>query len=100
MSARTRDELIGACQKAGVPEYMYDGVVLYVLHGLQPGSFMRAVLANDLMEAIGRADHENTHAMHRWCALVYNDLPGDCHGSYEIVDAWKGLEPRVAREET
>ena len=60
----------------------------YADHGIPTGNFLRAVLANDLMEAMGRADAENRAAIWHICGYVYNEIPSPCHGSYEIVDAW------------
>lgn len=60
----------------------------YADKGHPTGSFLRAVLANDLMEATGRADDDNRLTLWNICCYVHNEIPGRCHGSYEIVDAW------------
>ena len=60
----------------------------YARHGVPTGGFLRAVLANDLMESFGRADTENRGGMFEICSYVYNEIPGRCHGSYKIVDEW------------
>lgn len=60
----------------------------YVNHGRPTGDFLRAVLANDLMMAFGRADIDNQRDMFSICDYVYNYMPDNCHGSYEIVDRW------------
>jgi hypothetical protein len=60
----------------------------YVNHGIEPGSFLRAVLENDLMEAFGRADIENRATLFEICEYVYNELPFSCHGSPAKVKAW------------
>lgn len=52
------------------------------------GDFLRAVLAHDLFESVGRADQDNLEALPAIVGYIYNMLPGNCHGSYEIVDAW------------
>lgn len=52
------------------------------------GDFLRAVLSNNLMEAVGRADADNLRALPVIASYVYNELPGNCHGSPEIVEAW------------
>ena len=68
----------------------------YAQSGVPTGGFLRAVLANDLMDAMGRAYSENKYAIHEIASYVYNELPAECHGSYEKVDAWikKKLEER------
>lgn len=40
--------------------------------GYPGGSFVQAVVNNDLMEAIGRADSINVHALKFYCQLMYN----------------------------
>ena len=72
-------------------KYMEHGVKLYVEEGIQPGSFLRAVLANDFMGAVARADSSNGELLREWAQFVYNYLPPVCWGSYETVDKWKGL---------
>lgn len=60
----------------------------YAQQGIPTGGFLRAVLANDLMEAMGRADPGNRATMFEICSYVYNEIPYNCHGSYKIVDEW------------
>ena len=67
------------------------GVVRYVEHGIPPGDFLTAVLANDLQEAVGRADVHNLRALPNIVALVYNDLPGGAWGGRQSVKDWLGL---------
>jgi hypothetical protein len=52
------------------------------------GDFLRAVLSNNLMEAVGRADGYNIRTLPAICSYVYNELPSNCHGSPEIVTLW------------
>lgn len=72
-------------------KHMEHGVRLYVEEGISPGSFLKAVLANDFMGAVGRADSSNGELLREWAMFVYNYLPTDCWGSYERVNNWKGL---------
>ena len=53
------------------------------------GDFLRAVLSNNLMEAVGRADEDNIRVLPAICAYVYMELPGHCHGSPERVSEWQ-----------
>ena len=70
----------------------------YAFDGVPTGDFLRAVLENDLMEAFGRADDDNTAALRWIVSYVYNELPAPCHGSPENVSMW--LERfRLARED-
>lgn len=80
-----------------IPEHMRQAVTDYVENGIPPGGFLRAVLANNLVEAFGRADDINSMHMEDWANLVHWELPSDCHGSEAIVDAWlaRHFEARV-----
>jgi hypothetical protein len=53
------------------------------------GDFLRAVLSNNLMEAMGRADGYNVRTLPAICAYVYNELPSPSHGSPEAVREWQ-----------
>jgi hypothetical protein len=78
-----------------VPEHMRDGLVLWIEHGIMTGNFMTALMENDLMEAMGRADDENANNIKSWCIFLYSYAPRGCFGSPERVKMWrshKGLE--------
>lgn len=65
-----------------------EALVWYALDGRPTGGFLRAFLANDLMDAVGRADNMNQLLFNEIAKLVYNDIPGNCHGDYEIYVGW------------
>ncbi len=67
----------------------------YVAQGWKPGSFVQAVLENDLREAIGRADSGNLDTLPAIVAYCYNQIPSVCWGSPAKVEAWK-LRHRAA----
>jgi len=71
-----------------IPDRTKQTIDDYVKHGWNPGGFVTAVLANDLMNSFGRADEENQVAMLSIVKYVYNNTPMSCHGSYEAVNAW------------
>jgi len=71
-----------------IPESTKGTIDNYVKHGLEPGSFVKAVLSNDLNSAFGCADGINTICMRAIVAYVYNYIPNTCHGSPEIVRGW------------
>jgi hypothetical protein len=82
-----------------VPEHMHDGVCLWLLHGIAPGSFLSAVICNDLKESFGRADEINRDCLFEWVQFFYNHTPHDCWGSEERAAAWAkrgGLRGRKA----
>jgi len=64
----------------------------YVDHGIETGSFLRAVLENNLSEAFSRADYINQTRLHEIVRYVYNHLPANCWGSEEKVKNWLNKE--------
>lgn len=73
---------------SGLPEHMRDGMRLYIERGVPPGSFLTAVLSNDLMGALGKADDTNLHALPAYGRFLYNEAPSPCFGSPEHVRDW------------
>lgn len=71
-----------------IPDYMMPGLTRYVEQGIEPGSFLYAVLCNDLKDACGRADENNLANLPAYAAWIYNEAPAQCHGSPERVQAW------------
>lgn len=71
---------------------MRDPIVRWIEHG-EPtpklaGSFLRALLTNNLFEAFAFADEENADAMRSWVMFLYNFAPSQCYGSAEKINAW------------
>lgn len=73
-------------------KYMIHGLQLYVELGIQPGSFLQALLANDFAKAVTRADFANSELLHDWALFLLNELPQECWGSWETVRTWKGTK--------
>lgn len=71
-----------------LPEHMRDGFRRYIEDGIPGGSFMTAVLSNDLMGAFQRADDINRDHMFDTCAFLHNEAPRGCFGSPEHVKDW------------
>lgn len=77
-----------------IPPEIRAAIIEYV-NGRHPypfGSFVTAVLANDLVGAFATADYQNRELMHDYASFLYNDMPGrtgdpttDYWGSYEAV---------------
>ena len=85
-----------------IPEQTKETIDAYVESGRPTGGFVKAVLSNDLQEAFGRADAENTAAMKGIVIYLYNDCPADCWGSPERYLTWikqgglKGLKKKTS----
>lgn len=73
-------------------KYMIHGLQLYVEHGIKPGMFLQAVLANDFANAVTLADFHNRELLYEWAIFILNELPPQCWGSWETVRNWRGTE--------
>lgn len=73
---------------SSIPEHMRPGVEGYINYGWQPGSFLYAVLCNNLVEAAANADDINRHLLFEWASLLYNEIPRNAWGSPDVVNAW------------
>jgi hypothetical protein len=81
-----------------IPDRMMGGLTRYIEEGIMPGDFLTAVLENDLMEAVGRADDENAANLPAYIGYLYNVAPSNCFGSREKVKAHYARK-RAEREE-
>lgn len=71
-----------------VNDYVQQALVNYFVRKLPPGSFLTAVLSNDLVDAAGRADHINTENLASIAKWVANRAPTGSWGSREHVASW------------
>lgn len=71
-----------------IPSHTQGAIERYILNGIPPGSFLTAVLSNDLKEAVARADAENQRNLVNWVKFLYNHVPGRAWGSPAAVKAW------------
>ena len=76
-----------------LPEHMRDGMRLYIEQGIEGGSFMMAVLENNLVRAFSCADSINSARMRDFAAFLYMEAPSQCWGSREKVVAWIERHP-------
>lgn len=71
-----------------IPAHMMSSLEGYKNLGWQPGSFLRAILENNLVNAASNADEQNKHLLFDYANYLYNKLPRAAWGSPEAVDAW------------
>lgn len=81
---------------------MLDSLLGYVNRRVPVGSFLAAVLENDLKGACEYADAENIANIPAFAAWLYAEAPSACWGSKEAVAAWSDIgrrELNLMREE-
>ena len=64
------------------------GIDKYVATGCPTGGFLRAVLSNNLKQAVMYGDAENLADLPEIVRYCYWEIPGACWGSSETVEAW------------
>ncbi len=67
---------------------MHQHLRAYIERGQMPGGFLSAILENNLIEAVGRADSDNQKRIVEYVKYLYNQAPALCWGSPERVKEW------------
>jgi hypothetical protein len=65
-----------------------EGAKLWIENRIMPGSFLTAVIENNLREALGCADEYNRAALFEIVSWWYNEAPSSCWGSPEKAKEW------------
>lgn len=78
-----------------VPHHIRSGIRAYVDHHKLPGSFLQAVICNDLCNALFHADRTNRENLIAIVSYFHNETPAGCWGSKEAMEAWleQGVQP-------
>lgn len=71
-----------------IPARITEAIVRYGEQGTPPGSFLEAVLANDLFRAVAKADAQSYLALEAILWRIANTLPIQSYGSYPKVQKW------------
>lgn len=84
------DQVVELWQRKGrfIPESVVGGLRRYVVNRIPTGGFLRAVLENDLMEAMGRADDLNREYLDNIVQFCNEALPWVCWGSQAKCNEW------------
>lgn len=77
-----------ALDTSRLPESLRGGMERWVNHGIQPGQFLSAVIANDLAETFRRADDTNLLRLQSIVSWFYNYMPELAWGSPSRAKIW------------
>jgi hypothetical protein len=85
-----------------IPEHCREGLLNYLRHGIPPGSFLTAVLSNDLTRAWLHGDDANRAGLADYVSLLYTYAPSTAWGSPYAVREWiqRGAKALADRELT
>ncbi len=73
-----------------LPGYMQPGMKRWIEEGIEPGSFLMAVIANaDVRTVFELADDTNRHCVFDYLIYLYNYAPSACWGCRENVQSWR-----------
>lgn len=80
-------------------QHMKEGIKGYIKNGWQPGSFLYALLTNNFTMVVATADHINKRLLVDWASWISMELPHNCWGSEEKVEAWIKFRPDNKNED-
>ena len=89
----TRDQLREEIRipLTALPHHLRESLANYLVDGTPTGGFLRACLANDLRQAVLRADPVSFADLRAIVLLIVNYAPIQSAGSYAMIDNWAGL---------
>lgn len=82
-----------------VPAGLREGLLLYLRVGIRPGSFLCAVLQNDLVDACRRADPVSAWGLQAIVSFLDNFAPAPSYGSPAAFEAWIEAGRTLRRQE-
>ena len=71
-----------------IPEAVKSSIDRYIENGIMPGSFVAAVLSNDLMDTWFQADDDSRENLEAIIKYVACEVPSSAWGSREKVENW------------
>jgi hypothetical protein len=74
--------------EVSVPSRMLPSLYAYIVDGRPPGSFLEAIITNDLHAAFALADDENVQCLAAWTQLLYQWAPSESWGSKATMTRW------------
>ena len=71
-----------------MPNHLTEKFELYINEHIDPGKFLTAIFANDMIGAIDHADFRSISNFPYFAYILKHFAPPECFGSYEKVKAW------------
>lgn len=83
--------------RAAIPDHLLDGLDAYIADYRRPGGFLEAVLENNLLLAICRANEQSLGALVAIVRYLLQCAPSKCWGSRAAVALWLDTAAAQAR---
>jgi hypothetical protein len=74
--------------KGFIPPHIRLGFENYLIHGIYPGGFVEALICNNFIGAIKKADSTNKNHLHDIADWMLYNMPTNCYGNREIMKNW------------
>jgi hypothetical protein len=96
----TRERVVSLCIRYNVPVHNAGGLHNYFANHIEPGSFLYAIITNDLRAACALADETNRHHIYDVVHLLVNEAESGTWGSLYNVNDWlaKRTEEAASRD--
>tara|TARA_R110002020_G_scaffold283942_1_gene499564 strand:- start:225 stop:512 length:288 start_codon:yes stop_codon:yes gene_type:complete len=88
MTDSERTKFTDALVFSQIPVHMREGMINYFIHRLEPGSFLFAMLSNDIELARVKADSINAFCIPEYEKFFVDHCDEEAYGSREKVQAW------------
>jgi hypothetical protein len=72
-----------------IPDHCKEGLRGYIEKGEPVGSFLSALLSNDLRKTYEKADDTNIGRIKNYLMFLYNEAPSECWGSPDKYAGWQ-----------
>jgi len=78
-----------------LPAHVHKRLEDYIQRGMPVGGFLQAVIANDLRDAVARADDSNIQVLPALAAYLFQNAPMMAVGSREAYEQWVRAGGRI-----
>tara|TARA_Y100000296_G_C5169952_1_gene256732 strand:- start:161 stop:481 length:321 start_codon:yes stop_codon:yes gene_type:complete len=83
-----------------LPLALQYGMKRYLENGSPTGDFLNAVLSNDLLGAVSRADDKNVKLLPEIVRWMHWEIPSNAWGSQEKVKSWEDSFKPLSERQT
>lgn len=67
---------------------MWESLAEYIMVGRPTGTFLAAVISNDLLTTVKKADEMNIQRLRDYAAFFEGCAPSMCYGSPSVYNEW------------
>jgi hypothetical protein len=71
-----------------IPEHIRFSFENYLIHGIHPGGFVSSIIANDIFNAVYKADNINMTRISNITTWIVINMPTSSIGSYDAIKDW------------